>query len=693
MASAAILIAPLTPVPEQGDPDARARMRAWAGLVAKAWEERQARDGLSWQQRSDVTHAYSSHYALPNGESELAQMAALQGEPELLEAARTWVETTYDAWRASGLEGPTPDNGPADYEACTGARSNLCLRDIRRGEGGHRLLSSTELPDGVPHGLLCLQSELGELESLAVGDLSCPELEVLTEILRIHGGEALVACTHGHAVHVRHFRTEAPGTRPSSIVASFRLRAPRGRRSHELATLRDSLKDSVLAPSWETVDALLAAPELSVTEWFAALGVPGVPELRPVDHDEVWETADRVATSLLRGRSADPEDVARLNAIIVPNERDHAIPTEPAAEGESLTWPLHDSLTTLCWSYGPPRSDRWRLPWDAADWYGELTEYPYPAGRRLTFGRTPLARAAGTGRLLGIYPTELLRDRLFFLMAGLELVEKSSMGSAFWKLAKTIDSAGFTISIHAAEDEDSFRELTGIDAHWSPTQAQVAHAFVDLETASAETVLDTLTEWHSARKSNGLIVRADADGTWTITQHAAGEVVDPSLDIDEERLGSAARMLTPREAVLALGLPDLLEPGDWCRLADRDDVREQDAEFRETTRQALAEDGELVELTGPDALPEAAGRVLRHDSKPNKLVAARLAPSFDDPTALDELRADLTRSDTWAWIEGDTVCLAASTVDTGHLSSLIADMPGPVRLTVSTGTRLVTYGW
>lgn len=551
------------------------------------------------------------------------------------------------------------------------------------------LIPTEDLPEGVLHGVRSTQAWLGEFDWLANEPARGKELATLTDLLSVHGGEALVTWTHGHAVHVLHARAEATGERPAFVAASCRLTAARGRTGRGLDVLKESLAGSVFEPQWPRLERELAGPRLSVTSWFECFGVPGMPELEWQRPEATWETAARVALDLLRGRAADPDEVARLNALISSRSTLNLLPIQ-ASESKpgSLGSSVYLALSSLGAVLGAPKSERWRLAWDAADWLGEITEVPCPASSRFTSGSSPLAAAASAGRLLGLYPTELLRDPLFYLLAGLEVVEIRG-GFVFWELAESIDSAGFTLSIHSAADEESFREATGVMARWSPMAEQVAHAFVDLPTAPSDMAQDTLTDWYETRKTDGLLVRTDADGTWSVTRYRDGEIIETDLVIDEERLQAAARDFTPREAVLALGLPDLLEPGEWTRWGDSEDSPHDHAALEERTRRALGVEGRTTTLNGPSELTGALGHVaVGRDLG----ISLKLEPGLEEDLALDELCDDLGIQ--WeTWLDGPSIVASARLVQVEFLIRVLADMPGPMRLTTNASGDLTTYEW
>ncbi|MEM7243838.1 MAG: hypothetical protein AAF533_00765 [Acidobacteriota bacterium] len=584
---------------------------------------------------------------------------------------------------------PVPEE--VDDSPAEGQPDTVSLSELIHHRGISDPIASAELRPGVLHGHRGRHAAL-DWYDWSVDD---PELDTepseLIEILKAHGGEALLLWTYGHAAHVWHFRARGPDRSPEHVIASVRLRAPNGRADHGLAALRRSLQGSVFEPDWSTIDTQVAAPSLSVTAWFEAFGAPGAQELVPDDLELAWETMARVVETLLRGDPASPEDVAYLNGLLALDHEDHLLPLERGSRSSAeLANALHDAAGALSTVYGPTTIDRWLQPEDVAASALDIWDDPCPAWERLTGGWSALAASAAIGRFIGNYPSSMLRDPFFHLEAGGCLIDCFSHNRAFFELAVTIGTAGFTISIHSADDDAGFQAAMGMAGRTTAVDGLTAQVFLDLPSAPAKEARAALAAWYSKAKATGLVVRAESTGDWTITRHVEGEVATHDLSIDEDALRSAARDFEPRRAVLALGLPDLLDPGER---SNRQGRQRRMAEARERTLAAVNADGAVTHaLTGPAVLSGALKTSLDH-AETNTSVALWLDPGPVDASTFDELHEDLGLGHAWAWTEGSSLLVSIRRNDVEHLVRALADLPGPVRLVVATDEQHISYSW
>jgi hypothetical protein len=408
-----------------------------------------------------------------------------------------------------------------------------------------------------------------------------------------------------------------------------------------------------------------------------------------------------VALRHLSGEPAESADVKAVNAVLEPLDAESRLKGKPPKRAGQAARAIAGAAHVLDEALGPAESPRWRLRRRAAAFYWDITEGP--AGDRLTLHRSKLGRSAALGRLLGHYPSELARDPIFLALAALEA--EAANGHAFVEpfglLAERAARAGFTVAVHSRDEDASFRKVLGIREAEEPAPGElVAHAFLDLPGAESEDVLSALRGWHARSGASGTLVRAEADGAWRVLELTGERETERREGLDRDALASAARELVPRRVFAALGLPDLLEPGEWQEGAcagERGDAADDPhrALARERLRAACAEVEEQ---------PLAHGRELRSvlgtrvgyrgecESRIDEFVSVRSSVGRADDAVLRELRDDARLLLSEAWIEdGALLGLDRHRLDTGLLACVLADLPRPVRIAIEAGAVRVRF--
>lgn len=295
------------------------------------------------------------------------------------------------------------------------------------------------------------------------------------------------------------------------------------------------------------------------------------------EQDALWNDLEVVSTTLLRGEIPELNLVQRINKIRKENNPDEeslpeVLPKEKGTIARFVACAAGiNDFCGLRGAIGLPKSPHWIARYLAASRYDPITMGDSEA--RLTVGidKDGLGTSASMARLLAHYPPELARDSVFLALAGLEAEAWNGHAfvEAFFCLAENIHRAGFTLVVYPSSLENNFRQAFGIQSTGNETNARdgwAAEAFLDLPgILNADPVL-RISQWLESVKSDAIRVRADADGKVLINFFQQGKITkaQPSwVQIAEKKFTMAAQEFNPRLVFVALGLPDLLEPGSF----------------------------------------------------------------------------------------------------------------------------------
>jgi len=693
MAAGAFVLAPSRPLNPETDREWAQRYAAWWEHAYLTWDALRGR--LSDEDRRLARGCFGS----PSLSGNSTDAMKYREDEGLVRAARAWVEDGYAAWVAAGRAETPPDCTPADFERSTGERSDIGIDSLIDYRGGYKAIPTRKLPAGAAAAWVGNKAALDEFSSWT--SRQDHELRVmLTELTRVHGGQSLALWTYGHAVHAWHARSAEPGKPPVVTVVSHRIARRAGRAPSRLRELRDAMSGGALAPDWDALEAQLAADRLSVRAWFEAFGVAGAEELSTPDLEEAWERFERVATALLRAQPAEAGDVKALNEVIEPLDAEARLKPKPLAKrGGRQARAIANAAGVLGEAIGHSRSGRWRERWRAARTWWDIGEGP--AGERLVTlserarrrgASTRMGQAADLGRLLGHYPLALARDPIFLALAALEAEAANGHGfvEGLLVLSEIADTAGFTLAVYPARTGEDFCATFGIARVGDSGGDSEAQAFIDLPGVT-DGLRPALAAWYERTKSDGVVLRAEADGRWTATNWAAGEAVTADRPIDGVALEESARSLTPRRALSGLGLPDLLEPGEWEEGSYAGEGRQATtiAPYRLRAEQAIAAlPADTTTVSDVRGLRDLVGDFIRGDQAGDRIAALRLEPSTGDEDLVEELRVDLggrglANAGGATWIVGDAVfALSWRGLDTSLLVNVIADLQLPLRLAV-----------
>ena len=687
MATAAFLLAPVTPIPRESDGEWESRYCSWNYLAEVAWEE--LREKIPAGERRLAQNAFSAGRTTSN----FASLGHLK-DPAIRRSARKWVKESYGRWVAEGRRGAPPTNSPAEFSAATGIESGISIGDLIHYRGGFKKLAARSLRPGVEHGYL---GNKGKIDEFSLGSGSDIELTVFAEIARAHGGEHIAIWTYGQAVHVWHARSGNPGTVPRILRASFRIHPPEAHRrdAQPFDRLRSGVEGSVFEPDWDGLRSQLNGAEVSVASWFEAFGIPGANELVPEDREAVWEQFGQVALDLLGGGEVDRAAVRRLNQVLAIIDAGARLPVRPVAKALATARRVAESADVLAEAIGDSRKECWKERRRAARSYWDITDGP--AGELLTVGvdRKRSGDSASLGRLLGHYPAHLLRDPIFLALAALEV--EGANGHAFVEpllsLSEQAVAAGFLLVVYPAECDREFCKAFGIqrgvdlpgDSHWA------AQAFVQPQGLVKLDLRKAVEDWFAGSQENGHLLYAHGDGTWDSTEYRRGEPRESSLRVDRPELRQAARELNVRQALQAIGLPDLLAPGAWTEGSYAGVSAPGSDPQRAIAAAASEPSGSPLEVGTIDEALREWRPVLRYrgdkDHWEDGIISLRLLPAAPEPGYLDRLRRDLCSDGLVngygdAWIgNGAILAYTRTSLDLCLLDAVVADMR-PVHVVV-----------
>lgn len=573
-----------------------------------------------------------------------------------------WYYRVYE-WRNAQIVATGRTPSLADFAEATGTPSRVSLENLVRPRSGWRKADRAWLlQSGRPDAF-----EFREDEQFGT-------VEVLFEVARARGGENLLVWTCAGAVHVLVHRSAGPGARPLATRTSFRLEPyPSGRHPRGWERLRRALEDSVLAPDLDRLAEQWAGPRIDPSAWFAGLGVPGVVE---VDPGAVWADFRRAADHLLQGEPPPAPLLERVNAHLPKKAALEAKPrTKPGATARRVA----DAAASLARAVGPGLPELF----GAADLAGAIAGGE--ALGRLTTGadEAGLGASASFGRLLAHYPPQVLREPLFHALSGLrtEAANGHPYVPAWFCLAEHTASAGFTLAVYPADRARSFRKAFGLSEGEEDVVrgGRRGEAFVDLPGLLKTEPVPALEAWFAKEGCDGEVVRAEPSGQVRVTRFQGGRGL-PEAPVEREE----ACRLDPRGLQAALGLPDVLEPGEF---GAGPPAARPNAARRETAHALLAG------LPFPEAEPDLEFMQERFGSVDSGLsfedlvrrkeptLACRLA--FPREEDAEILLQDLLRLELFArlapWREGPDLWLAGHALPLGLLSRVAGDVPPGTR--------------
>ncbi|MCB0196863.1 MAG: hypothetical protein KDJ65_33235 [Anaerolineae bacterium] len=470
------------------------------------------------------------------------------------------------------------------------------LTDYR---GGYR---KTKLSHGGQVGYL---SNRGALDEFSFGEFLDDDLRRMLQICWIFGGDYLMLWSFGRSVTTLLMQSPAADHKPVIKEMNLRLETINGapRNPATFNTLQSWFDNTAFSPDFEQLRQLYDAPELSVAGWFESFGVQGARDLEDPAVSGVWDDFERVATALLQGEKPDKALLRTLNKLLRSYDEDAGLPTKPAKQPGKTAGLVAEAKVELAEVIGQPSTGLWPERLRAAEFYWDITDCDGSLAKLTTWtgpNKKGLAHTAAFSRILIHHPPELLRDNIFLALAGLEAESANGDPSGFRCLANDSHQAGFSLAIFPLDRQEELWNHFGLalwiepeqeDTLSSPDQPWAAEVWVDLPGILKGESAPAVEQWFVKAKANGMVLRAEADGTWRITQFKEGKIcTEPEADLpgglitDPAQITQAAKKLDPRSLFAALDLPDLLEPGAWeegayggARVSDDDEAERKEA--------------------------------------------------------------------------------------------------------------------
>jgi hypothetical protein len=517
----------------------------------------------------------------------------------------------------------------------------------------HRLLRLTSYRSGYREikackkgGVIGYVQNRGEVDAFNFGEFD-DELTRLLSLAHSYPGEYLAIWTFGQAVHTLFI---CPGAAVEQKEVSFRLVPPAG--ATRPGALFDDFcawfKGSAFSPDFKALKSLYMGPEISVTGWFKAFGIDGAAELKRADGAALWNDFEEVALRLLRHEDVPPAGVKRLNAILSQSEGRPPLKAKPLPQPGVTARLLAGLEYDLAEALGQPEEPLWKERKRAAGLYWDITDCD--ACDRLTTGlpgKKGLGESASFGRLLCHYPVAMRRDNLFLALGGLQAegANGHAFVPAFFSFAEISHQAGFTLAVYPPGLREGFRKAFEIEGECDvppDNQAWSADLFLPLPGILKKVdPREELKKWFAKEKAEGLVLSAAHNGSFEIVPFTGAIAVK-----DEQLLRDSIRELNVAGLFTALGLPDLLKPGEWQEgTYSGENLKAGKGEKRARAKEALAS------LPGPSQVPafkkllDTFPRTIRHrknSSGSGSSIPAvlRLLVPVNDETHLRSLMGD-----------------------------------------------------
>ena len=581
------------------------------------------------------------------------------------------------------------------------------IESLKEHRGGYKRIKKFTFGGGK-EGYL---SNRGKLDEFNLGEFSGDELTYLARLANNFPGNYLAIWTFGNGLNILLYQS-SEGKELIQNELNLRLVPYKSGRSEALFNqFAKWFTASALEPDFEALRVEYFSEGISVQRWFEAFGVIGAKDIEPgiVDSDE-WGDFESVATSLLQGKKPDSDIRKKINKVIRDFDDEITLPASPKKAECETARIIGESAYTLQEIVGEPETQLWKARRRAAHLYWDITDCP--AGERLAGGSDEenIGSAGCMGRLLSHYPREVMRDSLFYALAGMEAEGANGHAyvESFHSLAENSEKAGFTLTIFPARLMTDFRVLHKMQSfgEWKPEGEWAAEAFIDLGPILKSDPLPHINRWFAEKKTDGMILRAEADGAYTISQYKGGVLLDsPDGDLpggkvsDSALVESAAKALWPGDIFTTIGLPNLLEPGEW-REGAYGGV-EEGADFVESLR------GKALKMTSveSEAKPIIDAIGITSDF-PDVIVKETRGEADELPIALkitlpesDEeyqrlVVTDLSMEGIYgkAWSVGESViCTCESDISSAILVRVLGDLPAETIITINNGISSFRY--
>jgi hypothetical protein len=564
----------------------------------------------------------------------------------------------------------------------TGLQSKISTDYLTGYRGGFKSIPKQKLKLGASDAFLKISAAPFEFK---ITQNYSTELHIFYEISRAYGADALALWTWGSSIGLLLAKNSTPDARPvffGPLHISARARSEE-HVARLLKFLRDAFDRSRFQPDWTGIEGQLKAPDLSVTKWFAAFGLPDAPENSPANANALWESWDRASQAILTGKKPDSKDAKVIKAALEQSRSDEKFAAKPAKGDGSVAYPLAGIGLTLARANTMPEDSIWQHRARAAELYGAIANNGVAEWLTVGVDSKNLGASASLGRLLQVYAAEFRNDRLWAMQS--VLVAEAWNGHAFVQplaaLAEGIDTQ-LALVLYPASAREAFRKEFGIEGGDSSSNGKwEAEAFIETAAWPKQKPSKLVPRWIEKQRLNAVLI---VTGSHSIKMWSQGkETADPStIGLDgipsADELGRAARELDVRPLLDAVKQSTLLKPPPL-------DTEIQFAPAkRVTAMKALSATVPEITLTeSPGNFSSAATAAVEGaDYKTSSLICLQ-ATGLETPKIFASDIAALLGKGSDVWQIGENVCACSESIpDWKLLAGLLGDAPADASLTV-----------
>lgn len=600
---------------------------------------------------------------------------------EIAPQADEGAKKVFERWKNAGTV-PALDAGL--IAELTGIQSKVSIQSLNGYRGGFKAVPAAKLKHGATAGFLMVSSDPFEFK---ITQNVCIELNIFSEISRAYGADALALWTWGSTIGLLLAKSSSPNSRPV-FFGPFHVGSQTRSSEHiqrVMADLRAGFDGSRLRPDWLAIESQLRSPELSVSKWFAAFGLPGAPDNSPADATALWQAWDRATEALLSGNKPEASDSKLVKKALEQSGTDDKLPTKPAKGNGALAYPLAGVGETLANTAGWPEGSLWERRSKAAELYAAIANDGVADWLTVGVDSNNLGASASLGRLLQVYPAEFRRDRSWAMQA-LHEAEVWNGHAFVQPLAVLAEGIGIQLAVvvYPAATREAFRNAFGIEGGLNTTAAAwEADAFIETAVWPKKRPSDLLPDWFKRQRADGVLIIVGEQSKVTVWSKGTEIGTDPaSLALGRApsvaESAEAARYLDVRPLLDALDLQNLLRPPPLDTTVDTSPAN------RVTATKALATQVPVITLPGaPGHFASASPpEVKDSDYKTRRLVCFE-AVGLVEPKRFARDLAALLGKLSHGWFEnGEVRACNESLPDWQLLAGLIGDAPAGASFTV-----------
>jgi hypothetical protein len=584
-------------------------------------------------------------------------------------------------WKDTGVM-PAIDAGL--IAELTGLKSKISIDYLTGYRGGFKSIPKQKLKHGVSDAFLMISSAPFEFK---ITQNYSTELHIFSEISRAHGADALALWTWGSSIGLLLAKNSIPGSRPQ-FIGPLHITARTRSEEHIarlLRFLREAFNGSRFQPDWSSTEAQLKTPDLSVSKWFAAFGLPGAPENSPANANVLWESWDHASHAILTGKKPDAKDAKVIKAALEQTGSDEKFSIKPAKGDGSIAYPLAGIGLTLARANSLPEDSIWQRRARAAELYGAIANNGVAEWLTVGVDSKNLGASASLGRLLQVYAAEFRNDRLWAMQS--VLVAEAWNGHAFVQplaaLAEGIDTR-LALVLYPASAREAFRKEFGIEGGNGSANAKwEAEAFIETVAWPKQKPSKLLPRWIEKQGLNAVLILSGPQSIVNVWSQGKETTADPgTIGLgrfpSSDELARAGRDLDVRPLLDALEQSRLLKPPPL-------DTEIQFAPAKRVmAMKALTATVPEINLSeSPGNFSSAATAAVEGADYKNSRLICLLATGLEAPKTFAGDLAALLGKGSDVWQNGENVCACGDSIpDWKLLAGLLGDAPAGASLTV-----------